>query len=346
MLLRELILSKLESSNEVKASDIVAASGFSRGTVHLALKDLVKEGKLALLGKANQARYVAASEQNLKQAAQSHTSFHRMFTNTLLDENIVFKTIERETSILHDVPKNVADILYYAFTEMLNNAIEHSQSQTILVTMKRFDDTLTFEISDTGVGIFNNIRQRKCLATNSEAMELLVKGKQTTDPKRHSGEGIFFTSRIADVFHIKSSAKQLVFDNTIRDVFVKGSRVTVGTKVFFSISRNSTRTVSEVFSTYTDSTFAFSKTQIRVELYKGGQQYISRSQARRIVNSLDPFKEVILDFTDVETVGQGFADEVFRVWQNAHPEIRIRVENANEDVMFMINHAKNTTVSG
>ncbi len=31
------------------------------------------------------------------------------------------------------------------------------------------------------------------------------------------------------------------------------------------------------------------------------------------------FQTVVLDFTGVEEIGQDFADEVFRVFQRAHP---------------------------
>ena len=134
----------------------------------------------------------------------------------------------------------------------------------------------------------------------------------------------------------------LTFDNSLPDIFLSGSRVLVGTKVDFVIDKNSTRTTSEIFNAFTDESYAFTKTQVHIDLHKGGSGCISRSQARRVVNSLDPFHEVIMDFRDVDSVGQGFADEIFRVWQNSHPEIKIKVENANDNVMFMINQAKNT----
>ena len=35
---------------------------------------------------------------------------------------------------------------------------------------------------------------------------------------------------------------------------------------------------------------------------------------------------------------QGFADEIFRVFQNAHPDIVLRPINANEAVLGMIQH--------
>ena len=39
-------------------------------------------------------------------------------------------------------------------------------------------------------------------------------------------------------------------------------------------------------------------------------------------------------------MGQGFADEVFRVFQNQHPDIMLNVINANETVLGMIRHVK------
>jgi len=67
---------------------------------------------------------------------------------------------------------------------------------------------------------------------------------------------------------------------------------------------------------------------------------VSRSQAKRILAGIDRFKVVSLDFTGVEWIGQAFADEIFRVYQNAHPDIEILVESANTDVRAMIQRAK------
>jgi uncharacterized protein DUF4325 len=54
---------------------------------------------------------------------------------------------------------------------------------------------------------------------------------------------------------------------------------------------------------------------------------------------LDQFQEVILDFKGVSVVGQAFADEIFRVYQLANPEIKIYAHHANENVMSMITRA-------
>ncbi len=46
----------------------------------------------------------------------------------------------------------------------------------------------------------------------------------------------------------------------------------------------------------------------------------------------------MLDFRDVQSVGQGFADEVFRVFARRYPAIAIKTENANSVVDAMIRH--------
>ncbi len=127
-------------------------------------------------------------------------------------------------------------------------------------------------------------------------------------------------------------------DNLIKDIFVKDVKKShIGTKIFFSINIDTNRQLSDIFKEYTGDSFEFARTKVSVKLYKMGSEYISRSQARRILSGLDKFKTVILDFKGVETVGQGFADEVFRVWKLNYPKINIIAQNANENISFMIN---------
>ena len=51
---------------------------------------------------------------------------------------------------------------------------------------------------------------------------------------------------------------------------------------------------------------------------------------------------MVFDCADIEFMGQGFADEIFRVFQTRHPEVELVVTNANESVAGMIQHAKAT----
>jgi hypothetical protein len=99
--------------------------------------------------------------------------------------------------------------------------------------------------------------------------------------------------------------------------------------------------LENVFNEYTDEEFGFSKTIIPVRLADlEGNSLISRSQAKRIANRFENFKLVILDFEGVNEIGQGFADELFRVTLNnlKFKDFEIKVINANDNIERMIKH--------
>ena len=167
----------------------------------------------------------------------------------------------------------------------------------------------------------------------------LIKGKTTTMPEAHSGEGVFFTSRIADRFSVRSHRIELEWDRARDDAFVSDVRQTRGTRVHFQLRRDARQTLEKLFETYAPAhyDFQFQKTKVNVKLLRS--DYVSRSEARRLLISLDKFREVILDFKAVKSVGQGFADEVFRVFASRHPEVSVDFVNAGRGVAAMLKHA-------
>ncbi len=332
-----LILAMLKAEKgAITASKVIKKTGFSRAYVDRFFKELRAEGKIVLLGKANKSRYVLATSKTLKLAKKGIQSMTRMLRNKDLSEDIVLSGIRENTGIFFGISENVSDILNYAFSEMLNNAIEHSCSETIKITMQKERGDISFDVVDKGIGIFKNIMEKKNLNNTMEAIQDLLKGKQSTMPEAHSGEGIFFTSKAAGKLIIQSANKKLIFDNFLQDIFIRNVKYSVGTKVSFLVSVNSKKRLSSVFKQYTDDSFEFSGTKVTVKLYGAGSECISRSQARRVLNGLDEFKTVILDFKGVRTIGQGFADEIFRVWKSRHSGISIISRNMNENVDFMV----------
>ncbi len=337
--LKLLILGKILEEKQLKTADIVKISGFSRTYVNRALRDLRDEGKIMLLGKANKAIYVLLDKTVLTNVQKGILEFNQSFARKGLSEEFVLKYFKASTGIFYGLKKNVDNIFTYAFLEIVNNAIEHSESPSVQVRMKRDESDLVFQVIDQGVGIFNNIREKLQLADNLAAVQQLLKGKQTTDPENHTGQGIFFTSKMADSFVIESSGKRIRFINTggINDVFLEDYKDGVGTKIFFIISLKTAKTAQEIFAEYTGKdTFEFSKTKVSVKLYEVGTDLLSRSEARRIMMGLEKFQDIELDFKDIKTVGQSFADEIFRVWKNANPGKNIVYKNVNENVEFMI----------
>ncbi len=334
---KKTILNQLSAKKEVRVADVVRATGFSRAYVNRFFQELKKDGTVVLIGRANRAHYVLTGKE--RETKRGILSIKRIFKNAALSEDAVLEEIKTNSGIFLDLPKNVVNILDYAFTEMLNNAIEHSRSEKTTVFIGRADAAVKFEVVDFGVGIFRNIMRKRRLNNEIEAIQDLLKGKQTTNPKEHTGEGIFFTSKAADRLIIQGSGKKLIFDNVADDVFIKDAPETKGTRVVFEISVNSKKDLSSIFREYAEGAFEFGKTKVIVDLFRMNESYISRSQARRILAGLEKFRTISLDFKNIETVGQGFADEVFRVWQKRHPGIKISYQNANENVLFMIKRA-------
>jgi hypothetical protein len=54
---------------------------------------------------------------------------------------------------------------------------------------------------------------------------------------------------------------------------------------------------------------------------------------------LEKFTEVTLDFQGVDSIGQGFADEIFRVFTRMHPGVRVGYANAPPAIDAMIRHS-------
>ena len=76
-----------------------------------------------------------------------------------------------------------------------------------------------------------------------------------------------------------------------------------------------------------------------VRLQEIGTTFMTRLEAKRLVNGLERFREVVLDFGGVELVGQGFADEVFRVWARQHPAVALIPIAMSAPVAFMVERA-------
>lgn len=337
--LKSKILETIAKKGALKASEIAASLSFSRQYVHKFLQELKEEGKIVLIGKTNRAKYVITDQKLVAEAKRVIHDIHRVFPNKGLSEDIVLDLIKRETGIFLDIPENVSKIAEHAFVEMMNNAIDHSQSPNVEVFFKKEKDHIRFDVIDHGIGIFRHVMRKRGLKNELEAIQDILKGKQTTDPERHTGEGIFFTSKIGDILTIRSFQKKLTFNNIIDDIFVQDIADKDGTRVTFVVSINAQRRLEDIFNKYTSEFYEFDKTVVAVRLYKMGSIYISRSQARRIMAGLEKFKTIVLDFNHLQTIGQSFADEIFRVWQRHHLDIKIIAEHQNENVEFMIKRA-------
>ena len=309
------------------------AFGITRQAVNRHLSALVEAGLLTASGTTKGRRYALA-------VLNEHQAAVPLDRQT--SEDIVWR--QHIAPSLAAVPRNIRDIWHYGCTEMINNAIDHSGGTTVVLRIRQTAVDTEIMIADDGIGIFRKIQQELRLEDLREGILELAKGKLTTDPSRHTGEGIFFSSRMFDEFTIVSAG--LFFSHTSgapEDWLLEASAKGPGTAVYMRQANDSRRTMSSVFDAFasSDDDFAFRSTIVPVRLAQLGEDnLVSRSQARRLVARFDQFSRVVLDFSGVQLIGQAFADEVFRVFARHHPQVELTISNANAEVTKTIRRAR------
>jgi len=300
----------------------------SRQAIRKHIQTLVNDGSITAMGATRDRQYKLNLLTEFKIEVPISSSISE---DTLWRESIRPK--------LQDIPSSIIGICQYGFTEMVNNVLDHSEGENLSICVRRTAAYLEILISDDGIGIFNKISKILGLNDKINVILELAKGKLTTDPQRHTGEGIFFTSRVFDSFMIISGNLMFAHTETDNDwLLEEKENIVEGTLVRLRIAPASRRTIKEVFDKYADGEdYGFSKTHIPVTLARyGDENLVSRSQAKRLLTRFEKFKEIVLDFSGVEIVGQAFADELFRVFKIDNPLVHVNYVNANEQVEKMI----------
>jgi anti-sigma regulatory factor (Ser/Thr protein kinase) len=330
---REFILRQIPAHAGDIASVTAQRFGISREAVRKYLKRLVADRLVAAGGRTN------AREYRLM-LLDSHTVV--LDVSSSLQEDVVWR--EELLPRMNSITQNVVDICEYGFNEMVNNVVDHSGSKSINIEYERDYSQIRIYIRDYGIGIFEKVRSTFNLHDRKQALLELSKGKLTTDKERHTGEGIFFTSRLFDKFSILSLdlyySRSKEHDSDWLIESESKDEETLGTCISMVIATDAAQVIKEVFSKYMDDDLRFSRTHVPLILAKyEGEKLVSRSQAKRLLARVDRFSEVILDFKGISEIGQAFADEIFRVFQKSHPSIKMIPMRTNEDVDRMIKHA-------
>ena len=324
--IRKRALSLIARDGHRVAAHLAGEFGLSRQVANGYLQSMVRDGLIDARGTTRARVY----------RLRTLTEVTRDYPREGLQEDLVWR--ELIAPVVARLPENVRDIWHYAATEMINNAIDHSGAPEVQVSVKKNALDTEAVVADEGEGIFLKIQRALNLHEAREAILELAKGKLTTAPDKHSGEGIFFTSRALDSFVIESH--HLCFSHAPRadDSIAELASDTPGTRVRMRLANDSPRLMREVFDAFSDpEEYTFDKTVVPLRLAQyEGEKLVSRSQAKRVAHRFERFKRVELDFAGIAEIGQAFADELFRVFAAAHPTIRIVPVNTEPAVAQMI----------
>lgn len=329
--IKKYILEKIAEGSPDLISRTTAAFSITPNTAYRYLRELVNDNILSKNGR------------NFSLVNQEHLYHFHLSEIPKDSEDLVFqKYVDPHLSNLHD---NVRNIWYYCFTEMMNNIIDHSQAESVSIFIVQNYMYTSIVLNDDGVGVFNKIQNHYGFPSLEDAIIELFKGKLTTDTEHHSGEGIFFSSRIMDVFAAISSGKifsHTEFNEVLEDLndfpsLKNLSSLQNGTYILMKLSNHTHKTTKEIMDRYSNDDGGFIRTIIPIKNIFPTYP-VSRSQAKRLSHRFDSFQEVQLDFEGVSEIGQGFAHELFVVFHGLHPEIELIPFNVNSEIQKMINH--------
>ena len=334
--IKEFVLANAAQHPNDLPATVAKRFGISRQAAHKHIRKLVSVGALSARGNTRHHSYEIPERQ-----------WSRRYSLPALAEHQVW--YEDVKPLMKDLAHNVLEIWEFCFTEMLNNAIDHSGGTDVLVTLTENGGVTRISLIDDGIGIFRKIKESLDLPDERHSVLELAKGKFTTDPANHTGQGIFFTSRVLDNFAILSGDVYFSHAFTKEEDWILGDGVALrgegggtgaakvsgsGTNVVMVLDDHTTRTCEEVFTKFSSQgDCRFTKTTVPVRLMQYGQErLVSRSQAKILLSRLERFEVVIFDFSGVESIGQAFADQVFRVFAASHPHIEILAINKNESI--------------
>lgn len=327
--IHKFILDSIASGHKKDLVTFVAQElGRTRQAIYLHVRKLIDQEKIIASGKTKSRSY------------ELNEIVHEKLVQITpdLEEHVVWK--EHVQPFLPGLHQNIYAICFHGFTEMFNNVKDHSEGTLCRISVTQTPLSITIGVDDNGIGIFNKLQQLCGFEDEHHAALELAKGKLTTDEQRHSGEGIFFTSRMFDIFTIFSRGFVFLHEQNDWIVNAEDEENTIGTSIRMKIDFDSERTTQSVFDQFATRTdYGFVRTVVPIKLAKyGDENLVSRSQAKRVLARLESFQVAILDFKDVDTIGQAFADEVFRVFNLAHPDVQLETANAGKRAEKVIKH--------
>jgi anti-sigma regulatory factor (Ser/Thr protein kinase) len=306
---------------------LMARLQISRRRAGHLLQKLVAAQWLNLLGSARRPQYQPGP---LRQVV-------RRYALPGLQEDLPWR---RDFAPRFELPSEVACMAEHAFTELLNNAIDHSGGASVTVSMRQTPLQMQLLVSDDGCGLFERMARSFDIQDPRLAMLELSKGKLTSAPDRHCGHGLFFTSRLADIFDLDANAAAFqccAWGQRGWKSRPAGPRQ--GTSIYLAITLDTPRTLDGVLREHSNSGYGLERTSVPLLLLTGkapGAMLASRADAKRAVHRLQAFRHAQLDFTGIAHVGHGFADEMFRVFALQQPGLELQPVGMAAQVAAMV----------
>ena len=142
--IKNYILEKIDAHDDGFIGKTVSTYGISDKTVYRYLQEMVNEGILVKDKKQYSLCYDEAGF-DIKRAEAEKLGEDMVYTQNIL-------------KYVDDLKSNVRAIWDYGFTEIMNNAIDHSNAEGVKIIVRKNRLRTSIAIIDDGIGIFENIK--------------------------------------------------------------------------------------------------------------------------------------------------------------------------------------------
>ena len=287
--IRKYLLRKIDEDDPLLIGKVSDAFGISPTSVRRYLTTETGAGHIES-SKENACGY------QLKTTCISHS--YKLSELSEFDDDLAFE----DASFVLPESREALRIWEYGLTEIFNNAISHSGGSKSKVFIEKNHLYTSVSISDDGVGIFTNIvdAMKRSGINNPQIRDAIVelyKGKFTSMPGKHSGEGIFFTMQLFDKMAIISDGNILRRGYEGSPSIIKSHLISyaqkiskTGTVVIMKLENDTAKNITEILNRFSNTDEGFTKTRIPVLEACLDREPVSRSQARRICTRLEKFK--------------------------------------------------------
>ncbi|MCA9628516.1 MAG: winged helix-turn-helix transcriptional regulator [Myxococcales bacterium] len=325
--LRPLLLDLARKHGSINCTEISEETGYTRQAVHRHLRALVDAGELAVSGRARATRYYLPKSPpgafRLDLADCDTSSTWEMVRGLLIPEESTDAAVELTRRCL---------------TELILNAETHAAAASAELRCRTHPNLIRFELQDSGLGLFTRIRERLKLGSDLDALFTLSKGPLTTQPAAHFGRGLFLVAAACQRFELTANGLCWAQDNLRGDQLLSEAPSARGTLARCEIDPETELEWDGLLRQRLPGSSPLAATG-HVKLFEHGQQFVSRAEARALLQGLEDVLDVYLDFKGVRGVGLGFAQEIFSNWQSDHPGVRIHVQHANPIVLRVLARA-------
>ncbi|MBX3181516.1 MAG: winged helix-turn-helix transcriptional regulator [Polyangiaceae bacterium] len=325
--LKQELLELVRREGSINCTLVSERLGYTRQAVHRHLRELVNAGELVVTGHARATRYsLPASVKRL----------HRLDLADV-DEREVWARVAPEL-VPPTATLAATAIAEFAVEELVKNAASHSAAASATLQVDSTLEQIRFQLSDEGVGLFTRVRERLGLGSELDALIELSRAPLTTEPRTHLGQGLLLLASACDQLTIEAGGLLWQSDRERGDQLLGEAPRRPGTRVTCAISADTELALDALLRQRLARQNPLAAIG-QVKLVEHGGQFVSREEARRLMEGMERYRVVDLNFHGISGVGLGFAQELFQRWVPSHPGTRIQVRGAGPVILRVLRDA-------